>query len=167
MKKFVLPVLFIALMACTKTNAPAPTTTSSSSTPTVVVDQQIGNSYTFAGTTYTTTIGGEETLTPSGGSFIYALVVEDASEDGIQFWFSAKPSVGTYPVTAFSTTVPYGTAAVYVNANGVSFGSVGQGSITISIVSGYYVVSINNVPLQNITTSSAPMQTLSAAVTVP
>ncbi len=171
--KPLLPVFFCALMSCSKSDSPSPATTNSSSnttnpsiSATVVKDQAISNSYIFGGSTYYTTAAAEETLTING-SYIYSLAAEDASANGVQFWFNQKPSVGTYSVVYATATIPSGSSVVGVTMNGLDYLSSGGGTVNVSINgSGNYVVTANNIGLIN-SVNTSQTQIVSASVTIP
>jgi len=172
--KLIFPALFIVFMACSKPSTPTPATTTtnnntSTTSPkaTVVVSQQINNTYTITGNNSYPTIAGEETLILNGNN-IYVLLVDDPSQNSLQFWFAQKPTAGVYSVAYSSTSVPTGQCIVGLTLNGVDYASLGVGSVSVSInSSGNYVVTANSIPLQNITANSTIGQSISGTVTIP
>ena len=157
--------LLVMLGACSKKSEPAPAP-SNPPAGTIVKNQQVYNSFTLGGTTYNTTVGLEMTQM-LGSSDDYVLAIGDSYGNTLQFWFPQKPSAGTYAASSDQTTaIASNGTLVGVTVNGVDYASVGTGNVTISTNSGGYYITLNNVPVQNLSNTSQAT-TVSASVSIP
>jgi hypothetical protein len=171
-----LNILFICaaffLLGCQKNN-PAPTSTTP--TATVVVAQNINNSYTissttYGNTTYNTTTGTEETQTNNGISFYILTIADNHNTLDCQFWFNSKPSPGTYYISNFKSSYSYGVSAGCVAITALSpntqYLSQSSGSIVVSASGNNFIVTATNIPAANISNSS-DIRNLTTTATIP
>lgn len=161
------------IYGCQKNNQASPTYTVP--TTTVVVAQNINNSYTLNSTssgsvTYNTTTATEETQANNGINFYILTIVDNSGTLGCEFWFANKPTSGTYYVSNFKNSYSIGVQPNYVAISVLSpntqYLSQSGGSVTVSVSGNNFIVTANNISTSNISNSS-DLRNFTTTATVP